>query len=81
MIRAAGTTKTGDLYLYLGLTAEDLARLVAGEPVGITAADMVGYGLPGVEVSVNFGRTDEEIIGAFRAAGFETPLTTGGDLS
>lgn len=63
MIKAAGRTATGKPLLILGLSGENMTRLMAGEPILIDT-DQLGHafaGIPSLSVLVVGGRTEESI--------------------
>lgn len=69
MIKAAG--RAGDLpLLIIGLSAPNLAKLRAGEPI---AFDTAPLGLPPMTVWVLGGETEEEIAAELGAAGMPIP--------
>lgn len=70
MIKAAGQTGDGKPLLLLGLSGENITRLVAGEPINITSAWMVEMGLPELTIALVYGRTEEAIMVELRAQGF-----------
>ena len=45
MIKAVSRTGLGEPLLFLGLSGENVTRLVAGEPILITSAQMAELGL------------------------------------
>lgn len=69
MIKAAGRTGAGSPLVLLGLSGENITRLVAGEPIRITAADMQALGLPPVEIVLHFGKTESAILAELRQFG------------
>lgn len=63
MIKAAG--KHGDQpLLIIGLSGENVTRLMAGEPIQF---DTTGMGLPGMSVVILGGRTEQAILADLRA--------------
>jgi hypothetical protein len=52
-------TNTGEPIVLLGLSGENLTRLVAQEPIAINLADL---GLPPCQVIITYGRTESEIL-------------------
>lgn len=69
MIKAAGKTAFGTPVLFLGLSGENVTRLAAGEPVRVSAEAMRGLGLPGMEVVLHYGRTEDDIVAELKAHG------------
>jgi hypothetical protein len=69
VIKAVGRTGLGMPLLVLGLSGENVTRLVAGEPVRIRADDLARMGLPAVEIVILYGRTEEDIVADLRATG------------
>lgn len=65
MIKAAGTLG-GKPALILGLSGENMARLMAGEPIMLDAATL---GLPEMTVVVVGGRTEDAIVADLRKHG------------
>lgn len=61
MIKASGRTGLGLPLLFLGLSGENVTRLVAGEPIYIHAGDLAALGLPAVEVAIAYGRTEQAL--------------------
>ena len=61
MILAAG--RAGDSPLvFLGLSGENITRLIAGEPIRIPATRMRAMGMPAMEVIIHYGRTEETLL-------------------
>lgn len=58
MIKAAGTTGDGRPLLVIGLSGENMTRLMANEPILFDAADL---GLPEMRVLIVGGRTENDI--------------------
>lgn len=58
----AGGQLDGQPLLVLGLTTENLQRLVAGEPIDVPreALDAVGY--QGKRVMIIYGRTEQDLV-------------------
>lgn len=69
MIKAVGRTGLGVPLLLLGLSRENVARLVAGEPVRVSAAEMGRLGMPQIEVAICYGKTEQAIIDELKALG------------
>lgn len=61
MIKAAGKTGIGQDFLFLGLSGENVTRLVAGEPIRIRSAEMSALGLPPMLIVLHYGRTENAI--------------------
>lgn len=70
MIKAVGRSGDGTPLLILGLSGENMARLMAGEPIRIDTAAM---GLPKMNVVIVGGRTEESITEDLRAHGLVQP--------
>lgn len=62
MIKARGEAKDGNLLLLLGLSGENITRLVAGEPVYIGASELVGMGFPALHIGIVYGKTEQAIM-------------------
>lgn len=58
MIKGTGQTGDGRPLLVLGLTGENITRLMADEPILINLADM---DLPDTQIIIIAGKTDEDI--------------------
>lgn len=58
MIKAAGTTGDGRRLLVLGLSAENMTRLLLGQPIRLECAEL---GLPDLQVVVVGGQTEQDI--------------------
>lgn len=59
MLKAAGRTADNRPVLLLGLSGENMTRLMAGEPIDINAADL---GLPAMQIVILGGRTEQAIL-------------------
>lgn len=66
MIKASGRSGDGTPLLLLGLSGENMARLMAGEPIRVDTAAM---GLPKMDVIIVGGRTEDSITEDLRAHG------------
>lgn len=76
MIAGSLTSRTGGPVLLLGLTGENVTRLVSGEPGTVTAARMRELGLPEIDVIiVCYGRTDEDLLAELIAGDYVSPGT------
>jgi hypothetical protein len=64
MIKAAGTAGGKPLML-LGLSGENVTRLVAGEPISFDAQQL---GFPG-NIMIMYGRTEDDIVTELRKYG------------
>lgn len=62
MIKARGEAKDGNLLLVLGLSGENITRLVAGEPVYIGASELTGMGFPAMHIGIVYGKTERAIL-------------------
>lgn len=57
----------GTPLLMLGLSGENITRLIAGEPIKIPAAHLAELGLPQVEIAITYGRTEQAILAELKA--------------
>ena len=71
MIKASGRTGLGQPLLFLGLSGENVTRLVAGEPIYIRAQDLGLLGLPAVEIAIAYGRTEQAIADELKKHGIK----------
>lgn len=69
MIKAAGT-RGGKPALILGLSGENMTRLMAGEPIML---DTAALGLPEMTVVICGGRTEDAITADLRVHGLLPP--------
>ena len=69
MIKAVMKTALGEPLLFLGLSGENVTRLVAGEPIRITSAQLAELDLPPMVVVIHYGRTEQDILGEMKAHG------------
>lgn len=69
MITGAMQNGLGMPVLFLGLSGDSVARLAAGEPIRISAAQMQEMGLPPMGVMLCYGATEESIIEELKANG------------
>jgi hypothetical protein len=67
VIKGAGATGDGQPLLLLGLSEENMARLVAGEPILIRAEELVALGVPAMQVVICYGKTEAAILKELRA--------------
>lgn len=75
MIAAHAQTEDG-LVIFLGLSRENINRLVAGQPI-LVHAENVGLGGKGVKnIAIAFGETEAEIEGEMIDAGVIDPQHT-----
>lgn len=65
MIKASGKTGDGRPFVLLGLSGENVTRMVAGEPVKLNLKDV---GLDDIEVAIVYGKTESDIVEQLRAA-------------
>ena len=63
MIKATGRMPNGMPVLILGLSGENVTRLIAGEPMRFNLTDI---GMPPLEVVIHYGKTEEDIVGDLR---------------
>lgn len=66
MIKAFGTAGDGTPLLLLGLSGENMTRLMADEPIVVNVA---GLGMPPTTVVIIGGRTEDAITEKLRAVG------------
>jgi hypothetical protein len=66
VIKAVGRTGAGQPLLVLGLSGENMTRLMADEPILIRMADV---GLPDCVVAIVGGRTEDAIAEALEEGG------------
>lgn len=66
MIKAAGRTGDGKPLVILGLSGENMTRLMAGEPIRLDLADL---GLRSTVVVIVGGRTENDIAADLAAHG------------
>ncbi len=64
MIKASGRTVDGTPVLMMGLSGENIARLMNGEPITFDTADL---GLPQLRIVVLGGRTEADIAISIRS--------------
>lgn len=69
MIKASATTGLGQPLLFLGISGENVTRLIAGEPILIKAGDLAALGLPAVEIVIHYGKTEQAILDEIQAKG------------
>lgn len=69
MLKFAGRTGLGLPLLLLGLSGENVARLVAGEPIRISSEDLARMGLPQMVIAIHYGRTEQAILDEVKAHG------------
>lgn len=71
MIRAKATDPDGKPIIFLGLSRENITRLVAGQPIRVVG-DSVG--VPSLAaITIVFGETEKQILQDMRDAGFQLP--------
>lgn len=70
MLKASGRTGDGRALVILGLSGENMARLMAAEPITFDLADL---GLPPTQVVIVGGRTEDDIAGQLREQGLLPP--------
>ena len=69
MIKAAGRTGDGTPLAILGLSGENMTRLMADEPIRVNLAEL---GLPSVQILIVGGRTEGAITAQLQQAGLLT---------
>lgn len=72
MIKAVGADRRNRPILILGLSGENVTRMVAGEPLHLDTADV---GLPQILVRIVYGGTEEDLLAQFEASGLITSDT------
>ncbi|HMH89940.1 MAG TPA: hypothetical protein VK586_02520 [Streptosporangiaceae bacterium] len=76
MIKARMVTGRGEPVLFLGLSGENVTRLVAGEPVHVTADALSEMGLPHLAVVIHYGKTEQAILDEIQSHGVPMRFTT-----
>jgi hypothetical protein len=71
VIKAAIPNALGQPVLFLGLSGENVTRLVAGEPIRITPEQVGHLGLPQMEVVIHYGRTEQAIVDELEGFGVQ----------
>ena len=71
MIKAVGETN-GRPLLILGLSGENMTRLMADEPIRLNASEL---GLPDIEIVLVGGKTEDAILQQLRQVGLVGPDT------
>lgn len=66
MIKATGVADNGQPMVLLGLSGENMTRLMADEPIKFDLAEL---GLPPMTVVIVGGRTEESILAQLRSVG------------
>lgn len=74
MLKAVSKMKDGRPFLILGVSGENLTRLVAGEPVTVDVGAL-GGDMPPLQIAIMYGKTEEVIADQLRAAGLIGPNT------
>lgn len=69
MIKTGSRTALGAPLLFLGLSGENVTRLIAGEPILIRPAQMAELGLPPMVVAIHYGKTEADILAEVKAHG------------
>jgi hypothetical protein len=69
VIKASSRTALGEPFLFLGLSGENITRLVAGEPIVIASAQLRELGLPPMVIGIGYGRTEDDIRAQIEAHG------------
>jgi hypothetical protein len=69
VIKLASRTGLGEPLLFLGVSGENVTRLVAGDPIRVTSADLRELGLPPIWVVIHYGKTEQDILDEMRAHG------------
>lgn len=66
MIKAHGVDGQGRPVLFLGLSHENLSRLVADEPIVVDPAEL---GVDGPRICIFAGKTEDDMVAHIKAAG------------
>lgn len=74
MIKATARTRDGRPLLLLGLSGENITRLLAGEPVSIDVGQL-GESMPQMQIGIMYGKTENDIADQLRTAGLIGPGT------
>lgn len=77
MIKASGTTQGGRPLLVIGLSAENVTRLLDDQPITF---DTDALGLPGMQVLILGGRTEDDIRTTLLTASVDTSGAAGDPL-
>lgn len=78
MIKALGRTGAGQPLLILGLSGENMTRLMAGEPIKIDTAQEFANShidVPSLQIAVIGGRDENAIVASLKQAGLITTDT------
>jgi hypothetical protein len=75
VIKARVNTNNGPMVL-LGLSGENITRLVAGEPNHV---DLAVLGLPATQIAITYGKTERHIAAEWEQNGL-LPFGTASDL-
>lgn len=70
MLKASGRSGDGRPLVILGLSGENMTRLMADEPIEFDLADL---GLPSTQVVIVGGRTEDDVAEQLRAHGLLPP--------
>jgi hypothetical protein len=68
-------TPLGLPVLFLGLSGENVTRLIAGEPIVIQAGDLDKMGLPSMTVVIHYGKTEQAILDEIATHGVQLKTT------
>jgi hypothetical protein len=71
VIKAAIPNALGQPVLFLGLSGENVTRLVAGESIRISPEQVGQLGLPQMEVVIHYGRTEQAIVDELEGFGVQ----------
>jgi hypothetical protein len=69
VIKLASKTALGEPLLFLGVSGENVTRLVAGEPIRVRSAALTALGLPPMVVVIHYGKTEQDILDEMKAHG------------
>ena len=62
MIKLSSKNGLGQPVLFLGISGENVTRLVAGEPILIKAEALAAMGLPPMVIAIHYGKTEQAIL-------------------
>lgn len=69
MLKARSTAGDGTPIMMIGLSAENVTNLTAGDPIVFNTSEL---GLPPCHVLITYGRTEEAILHGMREKGVTT---------
>lgn len=68
MIKAIGTSKSGQTTVFLGLSRTNTERLMMGQPIPVRLRNL-NSNLPDIQILIFGGETEESMVEELRAAG------------